>query len=194
MIFRPNSYDSNIQSVTLVEIATRVRYNFCDSNTRISLSVTILTIATLIFAPVHVTNTAMKIRLFLCPSHCNVRAHTIRFHLEYGNSMFWGFLTLLYQQLVCPSHVAIAQLMPVTVLSLQTRLWFLSVTSLSLHWTRTRVSVPLLSLQCAIVTWQTLYTIATVYSAKVCDGNSEIGHYGRKQTNVENEFTEFAFM
>ena len=48
--FHPNSYDSNIQSVTLVKIATWVCHNFCDSNTRISLSVTILMIATLIFA------------------------------------------------------------------------------------------------------------------------------------------------
>ena len=50
MIFRPNSNDNNNQSVTLVEIATLVRHNFCDSNTSISLSVTILAIATLIFA------------------------------------------------------------------------------------------------------------------------------------------------
>ena len=72
-------------------------------------------------------------------------------------------------------HVAIAQLMSVTVLSLQTRHCFLSVTSLSLHWTRTRVSVPLLSLQCAIVTWQTLCNDSNS-SAQVSDGNSEIGH------------------
>ena len=37
-------------SVTLIKIATLVRHNFCDSNTRISSSVTILAIATLIFA------------------------------------------------------------------------------------------------------------------------------------------------
>ena len=76
---------------------------------------------------------------------------------------------------VCPSHVKIAQLISVTVLSLQTRLCFLSVTSLSLHRTRTRVSVPLLSLQCAIVTWQTLCNDSNS-STQVCDGNSEIGH------------------
>ena len=40
--------------------------------------------------------------------------------------MFWGFQTLLCQQLICPSHVTIAQLMSVTMLSLQTRLCFLS--------------------------------------------------------------------
>ena len=118
----------------------------------------------------------MKIRLFLCPWHCNVRAYTIRFHLEWVIPFFWGFQQLC-QQLVCPSHVAIAQLMSVTVLSLQTRLCFLSVTSLSLHRTRTRVSVPLLSLQCAIVTWQTLCNDSNS-SAQVCDGNSEIGHIG----------------
>ena len=88
--------------------------------------------------------------------------------------MFGGFQTLLCQQLVCLSHVAIAQLMSVTVLSLQTRLCFLSVTSLSLHWTQTRSSVPLLSLQCAIVTWRTLCNDSNS-SAQVCDGNSEIG-------------------
>ena len=93
-----------------------------------------------------------------------------------GNSILGGFQTLLRQQLVCPSHVAIAQLMSVTVLSLQTRLCFPSVTSLSLHWIRTRVSVPLLlSLPCAIVTWQTLCNDSNS-SAQVCDGNSEIGH------------------
>ena len=76
--------------------------------------------------------------------------------------MFWGFQTLLCQQLQCPSHVTIAQLMSVTVLSLQTRFCFLSVTSLSLHRTRTWVSVPLLSLQCVIVTRDRRYvTIAT---------------------------------
>ena len=90
--------------------------------------------------------------------------------------MFWGFQTLFCQQLICPSHVTIAQLMSVTVLSLQTRLCSLSVTSLSLHRTRTRVSVPLLSLQCAIVTWQTLCNDSNS-STQVCDGNSEIGHH-----------------
>ena len=89
--------------------------------------------------------------------------------------MFWGFQTVLCQQLICLSHVAIAQLMSVTVLSLQTRLCFLSVTSLSLLRTRTQVSVPLLSLQCAIVTWQTLCNDSNS-STQVCDGNSEIGH------------------
>ena len=89
--------------------------------------------------------------------------------------MFWGFQTLLCQQLICLSHVAIAQLMSVTVLSLQTRLCFLSITSLSLRRTRTRVSVPLLSLQCAIVTWQMLCNDSNS-STQVCDGNSEIGH------------------
>ena len=39
-----------IATITLVEIATLVRHIFCDSNTRISLSVTILEIATLTFA------------------------------------------------------------------------------------------------------------------------------------------------
>ena len=89
--------------------------------------------------------------------------------------MFWGFQTLLCQQLICPSHVAIAQLMSVTVLSLQTRLCFLSSTSLSLRRTRTRVSVPFLLLQCAIVTWQMLCNDSNS-STQVCDGNSEIGH------------------
>ena len=97
--------------------------------------------------------------------------------------MFWGFQTLLCQQLICPSHVTIAQLMSVTVLSLQTRLCFLSVTSLSLHRTRTRVSVPLLSLQCAIVTWQTLCNDSNS-STQVCDGNSEIGQVCEKRFYV----------
>ena len=66
-------------------------------------------------------------------AHCSVHAYAIRFHSVWGNSMFWGFQTLLCQQLICPSHLAIARLMSVTVLSLQTRLCFLSVTSLSLH-------------------------------------------------------------
>ena len=97
--------------------------------------------------------------------------------IQYGVfSMFWAFQTLLCQQLICPSHVAIARLISVTVLSLQTRLCFLSVTSLSLHRTRTRVSVPLLSLQCAIVTWQKLCNDSNS-SRQVCDGKSEIGHY-----------------
>ena len=174
MIFRPNSNDSNNQSVTLVEIATLVRHNFCDSNTRISLSATIIAIASL-YICLQVTITAIKIHQFLCPPHCSVRAYAIRFHSVWGNSMFWGFQTLLCQQLICPSHVAIARLMSVTVLSLQTRLCFLSVTSLPLHRTRTRVSVPLLSLQCAIVTWQTLCNDSNS-STQVCDGKSEIGH------------------